>query len=91
MSGRKGCVCFFVELKVYFQEEDSCLSQIDSPAVPLTVFSATPAAPDMTHIEVTKGQFKFYTVEHCVLRCVTPCMCVNIRQLLSSNSLMGNG
>lgn len=41
VSGRKGCASFFVEPKVYFQEEDSCFSQIDSPAVPLTVFTAS--------------------------------------------------
>lgn len=55
VSGRKGCAYFFVELKVYFQEADSCLSQIDSSTVPLTVFTAAPAAPDMT--QMFKGQF----------------------------------
>lgn len=63
--------------KVYFQEEDSCLSQIHSTTVPLTVFTAAPAAPDMTHIEVFKGQFKFYAMEHYMCYAVLHPACVS--------------
>lgn len=88
VSGRKGCACSFVEAKVYFQEEDSCLAQIDSPAVPLTVFTAVPSAPDVTHIEDLRDGFSFTPWN---TSCVTSCVGVHIRQLQSSNSLVGNG
>lgn len=88
MSGSKGCACSFVEPKVYFQEDNSCLAQIDSPAVPLTVFTAVPSAPDVTHIEDLRDSFSFTPWN---TSCVTSCVGVRIRQLQSSNSLMGNG
>lgn len=72
VSGRKGCACSFVGPKVYFQEEDSCLAQIDSPAVPLTVFTAVPSAPDVTHIEDLRDGFSFTPWNtSCVASCVS--------------------
>lgn len=76
---RQEGLCLFLcwTKKSISRKRTAAFRQIHSTTVPLTVFTAAPAAPDMTHIEVFKGQFKFYAMEHYMCYTVLHPACVS--------------